>query len=377
MTNYRRYSILAIAVLLAAGCGTTPPTAMPSASIAAPTGAIGSPAPTAAAITPAPTFGAEAPCEALGLEITPTFIPGAIDAYLGPLDSHIALSTERAVSVADPSVVWPGGYDYGDGLPDLIGLRGGGEVAMHLELDYDFEFDWPVQVTAISAVLRIPGEGRRTLESRIAESPDPAGTMFVTLPDMNARGTLTLEVEAADRCLAYTSRGVGQVQIARAALVDGCPTDTEGFVEHWESMGDPPIDVDGLGVALSPDEMIGLWTPGAFGSQGNSPLSHWDAAADSATGDPGGVVSLQPRNTDLRIESLSASFYRRGAVVDWLSGGGDPRQVFLATADPYPDGHLDLLVPSDPGRYVVGLVVRWETPCLRGGAVGAVGVDVE
>jgi hypothetical protein len=138
VTGYHRLPILAIAALVAAGCGANPSTSAPTAiTTGEPTSGATSAIPTVPATTPSPTFGAEAPCEVLGLEITPDFAPGAIDANLGPM-GHIALSTERAVSVADPSIVWPGGYDYGDSLPDVIRLRGGGEIEMNLELGYDF-----------------------------------------------------------------------------------------------------------------------------------------------------------------------------------------------------------------------------------------------
>ena len=80
------------------------------------------------------------------------------------------------------------------------------------------------------------------------------------------------------------------------------------------------------------------------------------------------------------LESLSTEFFRRGDIVDWIDGGDWPsreRIAFRSTADPYADGHLDLLLPSDPGRYVASFSFQWATPCASGDGVGAVSIHVE
>jgi hypothetical protein len=383
VTGFHRLPIIAMAALLAAGCGASPASPSVAAStVAAASTPESSPAATAAPVpsTPADTSGPDPACESLGLAITPTFSPGAIDAYLGPKHQHIALSTERAASVSDPGVVWPGGYDYGDGLPDVIYLRGGGEVAINLELDYDFEFDWPLQVTEISAVLRIPGEGRQTLTTRIVESTDPAGTVIVTLPDLTARGTLTLEVEASDRCLTYASIGVGQVQIGRAALVDSCPTGHKGFAAHWVEAANPPITAGGAPLALSPSSTLGLWSTYAVSAQGNIGFAHWDPTSATASGAAGETPRVDDENADLTLESLGTDFYLRKDIVGYLEGGDWPgldRVMFRSTADPYPDGHFELLLPSKPGRYVASFSFNYQAPCSYGDGVGVVAIDVE
>jgi hypothetical protein len=324
---------------------------------------------------PVPTSGAAAECAGMGLVISPAFVPGAIDAHVG-LGTHIALSTERAASVADPSLVWPGGYDYGEGLPDLIRIRAGSDVEVRLELDYDFDFDWPLQVAAVKAVLRVPGERRRPLDARIA-GPDQPGTVLLTIPDRNVDGALELEVEASDRCIVYTATGKGNVRIARGAMVDACPVDTDGAIRHWATLNEPPVQAEGIPVELSLTEFAFAWTPGAFGSQGNDGLSEFDPAASTAIGARGGTLSVAAANSDLQIRSISVQFFRRGAVLNWLDGGTRPSHVFEASATPLGDGSLDVLLPSNEGRYAAAVSVQWESGCARGGAVGPIGIDVQ
>jgi hypothetical protein len=370
-----------VAATLLAACTTGPPpdstpsfpagSATPSA--AATAGAEGSVAPPTE--QPVRTSGPDAECSALGLIISPSFVPGAIDAHIG-LGTHIALSTERAVSVSDPSAVWPGGYDYGDGLPGLIRIHAGSGVELRLELDYDFEFDWPLDITAVQAVLRVPGEGRRPIEALIA-GPERPGIVLLTIPDRNVDGFLELEVEASDRCIVYTATGKGNVRIAREASVDACPVDTDGAVQHWAALNEPPVGAGGIPVELALTEFVFLWTPGAFGSQGNDGLFGFDPAADTAVGAPGGTVSVSAANEDLQLQSMSVRFYHRGAILNWLAGGDRPGHVFEATATPLGDGSLDLLLPSNAGRYVAAVSVQWESACARGGAVGPIGIDVE
>jgi len=258
-------------------------------------------------------------------------------------------------------------------LGEPIRLVGGSQISLVPD-DDDFG-DISISLGAASAALRVEGRNPMQMDGTVGTDPESNEPLFrFDVPDVKGSAVIEFNVDYSDDCFTYHAEGAWAFEMVRAAFGAACPTDSEGFVTHWAAMGEPPIDVGGVGVDLSPDEMIGLWNPGAIGVQGNSPLSHWDADADSSVVDSGGVVSLRSRNPDLRIVTMSATFYRRGAVVN---GGGDPPQVFVATADPFPDGHLDLLVPADPGRYVVGLVVRWETPCLRGGAVGAQSIDVE
>lgn len=378
LTGRAHLCVLAIAVLMVAGCGPSTPTTTPAlstqpdltASMEPTSSPVVRPIPTP---TSAATFGPDAHCDTLGLAISSTFVPGAMDVYLGTFDQYIPLATERAASVDDPQQIWPGGYDYGDGLPDVIRLRGGSDIILRPQLDYDFPFDWPLEINAARAVLRVPGEGRNELAAPITASD----SVTLSIPDRDLRGTLRLEFEASDRCLRYTGSGVGQVQVVRAATVDACPVDHEGYAAHWATLADPPLMVGDVPVDLGRIETLGLWTEYAVSSQGNTGLTTWSPDSETTKGVAGGTVRSEPANPALRLPFLEAVFYRRKAVVDMQAGGDWPSPVFRSTADPYADGHFELLVPSRAGRYVASLHVQWESACAYGGAAGAIGVDVE
>lgn len=280
--------------------------------------------------------------------------------------SFLAVDFTRITSNADPSafVAFEAGEPYLDEPGRLVGKW---EIDVHPGIDY------PITLRAAQAVLRLEGRDSISMDGTVAAD----GRSFrFNVPNESGNGRIDFIVELSDACFTYRAEGAWAFAMVRASHAAGCPADHEAMAEHFASLGEPPLQVGDLGFDLVPHEIIGLWTPYGVASQGGGGLATWDPDGAAASGQAGGVLRLAPTSSDLAISSFSASYYRRGAVLEYRLGD-DLRRVFAATAEPYPDGHLDLLLPSEPGRYVADLRFRFETPCAYGGASAGVSIDVE
>lgn len=366
VTGFRRLSIIAIAALLAAGCGANTPT---DGSTPSPAASIPSAAPTPYA-TPIAVVTAQPTSRCAPL--SEAYEPNDDFEVASPLGGHyLAMDFTRVSSNDNPDefVEFEAGAPYLDEPGRLVG---GWQIGVYPGIDYE-PVDEPIVLIAAEAVLRVPGRDGIPMEGSVA--PDGKSFLF-DLPDAKGSVVIDFIAEFSDACFTYRAEGAGAFEMVRAAQAAGCPTGHKGFAEHWAALGDDQLQVGDVGVEIINHQISGLWTPYFVAAQGGSALGSWDSAAPSATGEVGGIIRVAPTHPDLRINALSATYHRRGAVLD-ARPGDDPPRVFAATADPYPDGHLDLLVPSEPGRYVAALGVDWTSPCAYGGAFGGVSIDVE
>jgi hypothetical protein len=378
VTGFHRLSILAIAALLAAGCGANTPISAPSATITV-GGPTAAPSPPA---TPLATVAVSAPspgviCEPLTEDSWPPSADFSLRIPFGY--ENVFLDVTRVSSIARPDefVEFEANEPY---LEEPGRLVGGWHVSLFPESDDD-EPDVSISLIAASAVVRISGGGPIQMDATIGTDSELGVPVFLfNVPDVRGSAVIDFKVEWADACYTYLAEGPAAFEMIRAAFAARCPSSHRGFAAYWTELGEPPPTAGGVSVVLSASSTLGLWSGYAVSAQGNVGYAHWDPESPNAVGEAGGTIRVGDGNPDLVFDSLSTEFYRRGDIVDWLEGGDFPKRdriVFRATADPFPDGHLDLLLPNKPGRYVASLSYLWGSPCARGDGVGAVGVDIE
>jgi hypothetical protein len=376
VTGLQRFSIIAIAATLAAGCGSTPSTPGPSALPSASTELSPSPAPTSAPgspteLDPTPEASPDASCPAPDRNAP---LPSPHFTVWTPVGGYfLSLAVTRVSSIDDSSQFVDVEVREPVYLDDPVRLVGGSTVG----LDPDDDMGSSITLVAARATLRTGGGERVAMEGAVGTVPKTGRPGFLfDVPDVTATsGKFT--AEWSDGCFVYRAERVWGLRMVLAAEAAGCPGGHKGYVRHWSDMGEPPVFVGDVGVELARIETVGFWVPYAVSSQGNTGLTSWSPSNSSASASPGSVIAVVPASDDLTPVSLFAQFYRRTAVERWLAGGEMPDDVFSSAADPYPDRRFDLLVPRKPGRYVASLHYVSETPCAHVGAVGAVSIDVE
>ena len=379
VTGHSRLPILAIAAILIAGCGATAPSSGPTA-LTAPESlsAHTTPPPaTPPATLPDPTPTTNSSCPGLQPDMG---IPSADFDVWTPIGGFfLGLDVTRVSPNSDPgqAILLEGGKPY---LDDPIRLVGGWQIGLDPGIDYDESGE--VSITLLGAIATVHVDGRRPIRMNGVVGTLPKtkrpGFLF-DVPDVKA-AVIDFTVEWSDTCFTYVAEKAWGVQMVRAAFADRCPSDQEEFTTHWAALEEPPIKAGGIPMPLYRSSTLGLWTQYAVSAQGNVGFAHWDPASDAAIGIAGGTVRVGDGNVDLRLASFSTEFFRRGDIVDWIKNDEWPGReliVFRSTADPYPDGHFEILLPGYPGRYVASFYFQWESPCASGDGVAAVSINVE
>jgi hypothetical protein len=374
VTGLRRTRIFAIAALLAAGCGANPPSATPSATArtndtAAPTSPVATPAPTVLAPT-----ASDSGCPTL----TPdTWTPSADFRLETPIGGDfLGLDVTRVTSNRNPaeSAEFEAREPY---LEEPGRLVGKWEIGVRPDIDYDEPIDVPITLIAANAELRIGGRDPVPMGGRVAA--DGHAFLF-DMPNVNGSVVIEYNVEWSDACFVYRAEGAGAYEMVRAADAARCPTSHKSFATHWAELNQPPVRVAGVAVQLSRTSTSGKWTPYAVSAQGIVGYAQWDPAMATVVGPARGTVRVGDGNADLDLLFLATDFYRREDIVDYFDPEGRPgrtRVVFHSRAEPYADGHFELLLPPDPGHFVASFYFFYETPCASGDGVGAVAIDVE
>jgi hypothetical protein len=372
----RRFPIIAIAALLAAGCGANTPTAAPSpaGSLPEPPSAPSS-APTHLRTFPAPSPTPHDGCESLAGR---TWRPSADFSLRIPLGyENVDLDVTRIAAIADPDelVEFEPNEPY---LDEPAPLVGGWNVSLIPNIDDDEPVDAPVSLVAATAVLRVDGRAPIRMDGVLAtdEELEKPVAQF-ELPDVKGDVVIEFRVEWSDECYQYLAEGPAAFRMVRAAYAEHCPDGHKGVAAHWAEMQEPPVTVGGVAMPLVRSITYGKWTRYATFVDPVIGWMHWDPANGTATGPAGATLPVVMGNADLELETLRVEYYRRSAIVEALdtshSNRGDV--LFRASADPYPDGHFELLLPNRPGRYVASVHFDYETPCLSGDGAGGVAIE--
>jgi hypothetical protein len=375
VTGLRRFPIIAIAALLAAGCGATPPATSPPASLGAisPPPASTPPAASPTATSPAPAASPDSDCPPWTEGV---YTPSDEFEIGTPLGFHsLAFDFTRITSNADPAefLESEAGKPY---LGEPGRLVGNWEIAVHPGIDYE-PVDVAITLGAARAVLRVDGREPHPMDGVLA--PDGQSFLF-DLPNASGSGRIDVSVEFSDECFTYQAEGAWAFEMVTAAYAAQCPGSHKGVSAHWADMQEPPVAVGGVAMPLFRSTTIGKWTRYATFVDPVVGWAQWDPASGTVTGQAGTTLPVVMGDADLILESLRIEFYRRSSIREVLGGGSYSNRgdvLFRASADPYADGHFELLLPSKPGRYVASVYFTYETACLSGDGAGGVAIDVE
>lgn len=375
VTGLRRLPIIAIAALLAAGCGATPSATIPSASLGA---SLPPPASASTAESPAPT--SSRPTASPDSDCPPwtegVYSPSDEFEIATPLGFHsLAVDFTRITSNANPSdfLELQAGKPY---LGEPGRLVGKWEIGVYPGIDYE-PVDLPITLGAARAVLRVDGRDPNPMTGIVA--PDGRSFLF-DLPNASGSGRIDVFVDFSDKCFTYEAEGAWAFDMITAAHAAQCPDSHKGVAAHWADVQEPPVTVDGLAMPLFRSTTIGKWTRYATFVDPVIGWAQWDPTSGTVTGKPGATLPVVIGDADLALDSLRIEYYRRSAIAEVLDGGSYSNRgdiLFRASADPYPDGHFELLLPMRPGRYVASIGVSYETPCLSGDGAAGVAIDVE
>jgi hypothetical protein len=397
MPKPNRRTSLAILSLILAGCtsgplatGTTPAPNATSAANASATGAAAATATLGTTAPPAPSFPANTPLPTVSvcsqLDVAG---PVPVEADLGSVDPlgnggvhgfsvghvptglHVTSVTELFGSKRSLAVK----------PRELYDMRG--QVLGDVEF-VTFPSVWweghqnPQAMISAAVTLTLKGGSPLPLKTRFIPGNVNFDQVAVTVPDVSGPGTLSIELVWADPCFRYEAARTMTVDIVQRSQTVGCALDQTGYFDQVRDELSDAIHVGGsLVVAGSPFNEA-RYLP--FSNPGIDAfiLYAFDPEAPATIAEPGQLLRVENRSTAVRLSDLSYWVWTRKSVVTAVADYPPLGVVEVAHRTPslQADGSWRLRAPTEPGRYVVGLDLTFESACSSGTAWAAMNLTV-
>jgi hypothetical protein len=377
MTTWRFRSILLMLVVSLAGCGAlTPATLAPTVSpLITPT-----PRPSA---TPTPSFPTFAPLPTpaagcieledvdltdLDVELSSLYPSGnggfggfSIGRVGGELQVTriIELSGQRRSAVPPPRQ-----------LSNRAGLMLGGREFVTFPSTFFEASTGPLSMVDARLTLLLAGASPIDLPTRFVPGNRYFNQVAATVPDVAGPGTVTLAFVWDDDCFRYEASTTIAVDVVALERTAGCELDEDLYWDDLGALLDGSIVVAGttpnVGSPFNESKFAPYINPGidAFMAYG------FDAEAPELTVASGSTLRVEngkPRRLHLAGKLKVVTWTRRSivkAITDY-----PPRatvEIFAGRLERQPDGSYQLPVPDEPGRWVVGLSVDFESRCTTG-----------
>jgi hypothetical protein len=376
VTGYRRFTTLAIAALLGAGCGATPNSAAPS------TIALASPTPAPATIRP--IVPSDPPPE------LPTPAPGCIaldDADLDGLEVDLSsaypngdggfggFSIGRVSAVLDVTRVEELSGQRRSAVPpprrfsNERGLMLGGRPFVTFPSTWFDGHDNPQAMIEARVVLTLDGESPIDLPTRFVPGNENFDQVEVTVPDVAGPGSVELAFVWADPCFRYEAAGTIPVDVVPLARTAACELDEELYWDELHRLLDGSIAVAGttpnVSSPFNESKFAPYVNPGIDAFIGYM----FDADAPEPNIASGSTIRIERLKERVHLaEKLKVVIWTRRSIAEAVTDYPPKRAVvaFEGRLERQPDGSYELPVPDDPGRYVVALSVEFDSRCTTG-----------
>ena len=381
MTGDRRFLIIAITAFVVAGCSANPVGSV------APTGAVASPTTTAWATsqpTTRPTVVSSEPpseptltpgCSSLddldvaGIEVDLSSVYPNGDGGFGGFSVgivHGALDVTRIAELSGQrrSVVPPP-----RGVTNGRGLVLGGRAFVTFPSTWFDGHQNPQAMIGARITLTLDDAAPIDLLTRIVPGNENFDQVEAKVPDLAGAGTVELSFIWADACFRYEATGTVPVDVVPLAETAGCELDE---VRYW----------DQLDTVLDGSIRVGTLKPPAGSAFNEAKYAPYvNPGIDAFIGymfDPHGPEQIVEAGSILRIEAAKPRVHlqKKLQAVTWTRRSlaaavrdyppKDVVRVFEGRLERVADGSFELRVPEEPGRYVVGLSVEFDSPCTNG-----------
>jgi hypothetical protein len=232
----------------------------------------------------------------------------------------------------------------------------------------------------ISAVvtLTLDGGSPLPLPTRIIPGNINFDQIAVSVPDVAGRGTLALELVWADPCFRYEAVRTMTVEIVPRSQTVGCALDRTGYLDQVRDELSAAIHVAGSQVIAGSPFNEAKYLP--FSNPGIDAfiLYAFDPEAPATLAEPGQLLRVENRSTAVRLSDLTYWVWTRKSVVTAVADYPPGGVVEVAHRSPsvQADRSWRLRAPTEPGRYVAGLELTFDSNCASGTAWAALNLTV-
>jgi len=396
MIGHHRRIALALVGFVLAGCFAAPGTSVEPSTSAAPT------VEPTVAVTPDPTIGASLPAateiatgsplppytgECLGIDEVNL---ADIEALLGSVDAdgnggdggisvgHVAprLEVTRIQEVTGQRrSITPPPLEQDNERGQLLG---GHEFVTYPSLWFDGHVN-PQAMISASVTLTLEGQAPIALPTRFVPGNVNFDQVAATVPDASGPGALTLAFVWADPCFRYEASATIAVDVVPVSVTAGCALERSTYFDQVVALLDGSINVGSTTVrAFSPRNDAKFLPWGSFGIDAFLVYA-FDPSDPAIVAAPGSALTLAQASSDITIgNDMTLTVWTRASVAKAIKDYPPFGTVVVLSRTPVKqaDGTFRLRVPQDPGRYVAGVELTYDSRCSSGTLWVIVNIDV-
>jgi hypothetical protein len=381
VTGFHRLPILAIAALLAAGCGATPqpsptisPPPHPSPERSATPEQTATPGPSLPIPTPVPRPAAG--CSALDdvdlgrIEVDlsslyPSGNGGFGGFSVGHVNAQLQVTRITELSGQQRSAV-PQPRHLSNGAGQMLGGR---EFVTFPSTFFEGSIG-PQSMVDARVTLSLAGTSPIDLPTRFVRGNRNFNQVAVTVPDVAGPGDVTVAFVCDDACFRYEASATIPLDVVPLERYAGCELDEDLYWDQLRALLDGSIMVDGTAPSVGSPFNESRFAPYVNPGIDAFMAYMFDADAPELIVASGGTLRIdnqKPRRLDLAGKLNVVVWTRRSivkAITDYPPKG--IVEISQVRLERQPDSSYQLPVPAEPGRYVVGLSVKFESRCTTG-----------
>jgi hypothetical protein len=299
---------------------------------------------------------------------------GDIGFSLGPTYSQLQVTRVTERSGQQRSVTPPS-----RGLLDERGqLLGGHEFITFPFTSFDGHSN-PQAMVAAKVTLTLDGGAAIELPTRFVPGNVNFDQVAITVPDVAGPAILHLEFVWADTCFRYEGSRAIPVDVVPLSATKGCVLDMSGYFEQVGSLLRDSVRVESV-----PQRGFSPFNTAKFGPFQNEGIDAmieyaFDPDDTSITAVPGSALRIDEVSDDITLgDDMTLWVWTRASVAKAVKGYPPAGTVLVLSRTPVKqaDGSFRLRVPQDPGRYVAGVQLTYDSQCSSGTLWFVVNIDV-
>jgi hypothetical protein len=237
----------------------------------------------------------------------------------------------------------------------------------------------PQAMISAQVTLTLEGEPPLDLATRFIPGNVNFDQVAVTVPDASGSGVLAVSMVWADPCFRYEASLTNEVDVVPLAATAGCALELRSYYDQVSALLGGAMTVGATPVhAFSPRNQAKFMTVGNPGIDAFI-LYAFDRDEPAIVAEPGSVLKIAQASSDVTVgDAATMDVWTRAsvakAVKDYPPIG--VITVISRTGARQSDGTFRLRVPEDPGRYVAGVEMSYDSRCSSGTLWFVVNIDV-
>ena len=237
----------------------------------------------------------------------------------------------------------------------------------------------PLAMISAKVTLALDGQSSIPLQTRFVPGNENFDQIAVAVPDADGSGTLSMDLVWADPCYRYEASTTIPVDVVPLSATAGCALESATYYDQLRELLDGSLRVGSTTVhGFSPRneaKFAPLSNPGIDAFL----VYAFDRDEPAIVAEPGTALTIERVDSDITLgNDMTLSVWTRASVARAIRDYPPIGTVLVLSRTPVKqaDGTFRLRVPQEPGRYVAGVSLTYDSQCSSGELWFVVNIDV-